>query len=206
MSKAADDLEAVREIATLLEPFAGPERERILRWVRERVGMPAGPAPGVPAPQSPLSELASGASEPLSQVPPAPDGGVLDIKSFIRSKNPRNETQLAATVAYYHQFVARGDDQKDAISAADVLEACRKAEWKRPSRAAQTMVNAYANGVFDKVGQGKYHLNAVGENLVAMVLPGSAESGSPKAQATAGRGRRGRKPVSRAKAKKGQRK
>ena len=79
--------------------------------------------------------------------PACPRSRVPDIKSFIESKNPRNETQLAATVAYYHQFMARGDDQKDAISAADVLDACRKADWKRPSRAAQTMINAYANGV-----------------------------------------------------------
>lgn len=34
--KIADDLEAVRVIAQALAPFTDPERDRILRWAKER--------------------------------------------------------------------------------------------------------------------------------------------------------------------------
>jgi hypothetical protein len=39
MTTKPDDLEAVRTIADTLEPFENPDRDRILRWVRERLGM-----------------------------------------------------------------------------------------------------------------------------------------------------------------------
>lgn len=34
-----DDLEAVRSVADTLQPFANDDRERIIRWAREKPGM-----------------------------------------------------------------------------------------------------------------------------------------------------------------------
>jgi hypothetical protein len=49
-------------------------------------------------------------------------------------------------------------------------------------------VNAYQDGVLDRGRTGHYKLNSVGENLVAMALPGTAEAGnSPKKKAANGR-------------------
>lgn len=168
MTKPPDDLEAVREIASTLEPFQAADRERIIRWARERLGM-AAPAASLQLP-GPLPASGSAAATP-GTTPPA-----TDIKSFIKAKNPKNDTQLAATVAYFYRFTAPEGERKDAISGPDLLEACRLADWKRPARAAQTMVNAFGAGVFDKAGTGSYRLNSVGENLVAMVLPGDGTS------------------------------
>jgi len=39
MSSKPDDLEAVRSIADTLQPFANDDRERIIRWAREKLGM-----------------------------------------------------------------------------------------------------------------------------------------------------------------------
>jgi len=47
-----DDLEAVRQIAAMLEPFPSSDRERILRWARERLDME--PAVQTPQPHIPI--------------------------------------------------------------------------------------------------------------------------------------------------------
>ena len=39
MQSKLDDLEAVRTIITALEPFDEPERERIIRWASEKLGI-----------------------------------------------------------------------------------------------------------------------------------------------------------------------
>jgi hypothetical protein len=67
------------------------------------------------------------------------------------------------------------------------------------------LVNAYQDGVLDRGRTGHYKLNSVGENLVAMALPGTAEAGkSPTKKAANGRRkgsgrkkgvRKGRKPM-----------
>src|SRR5690348_13591977 len=106
-----DDLDAVRQLATILEPFDDPARERIMRWVREKIGMQAPPsqpaAAPVPAP--------SGGSAVAATVTPTPGGRPQDIRSFVEAKNPKNETQLAATVAYYYQFLAPEGQRKESI-------------------------------------------------------------------------------------------
>ena len=166
MTKPIDDLEATRQVAALLEPFGPGDRERIIRWVREKLGMDAAPA-------APASALGPGSTvpQPAAGRSPAPIPSS-DLRAFVQSKGPKNDTQFAATIAYYHRFVAPEPNKKDAISPKDLMDACRVADWKRPSRPRQTMLNAFRAGVFDKSGHGNYKLNSVGENLVAMVLPG----------------------------------
>src|SRR3989449_11459428 len=158
-----DDLEAVRQIATTLESLQGSDRHPSLRWVRQNLGMAHQDNPPPSGPSG--ATLTSGSS------------ATPDIKGFIQNKSPKNDTQLAATVAYFYRFVAPEAERKEAITADDLLEACRKADRKRPARAAQTMVNAFGAGLFDKARKGAYRLNSVGEDLVAMGLSG--EGGPP---------------------------
>ena len=186
MTKPTDDFDAVRQIVEILEPLQAADRERVIRWAREKLGMTAPPAPGSPL-IVPLP--------PTSGAPTPAGGSPTDIKAFVKAKNPKNDTQLAATVAYFYRFVAPEDNRKEAINSTDLLEACRLADRKRPARAAQTMINAYKAGVFDKAASGRYKLNSVGENLVAMVLPGDGPS-APAADRTKG-GRRQRQSQSR---------
>jgi hypothetical protein len=178
-----DDLDATRQIASLLEPFPVPDRERIIRWAREKLGMSGGFQSGpASTPAGPLVTPASGTTPPPT-----------DLRHFVASRRPKNDTQFAAVVAYFHRFVAPEADRKEAISPQDLLDACRLADWKRPARPRQTMLNAFRSGVFDKSGHGSYKLNPVGENLVAMVLPGdgSVAASSPSPQ-TATRKKKGK--------------
>ncbi len=60
MSSKPDDLEAVRLLADTLQPFASEDRERIIRWAREKLGMVSASAsnttksvPSLEAPERP---------------------------------------------------------------------------------------------------------------------------------------------------------
>lgn len=167
MTKPVDDLEAVRQVADTLQTFTETERERIIRWALERLGMTT------------VAPVGSGV--PTSAGPTTPPGTpqASDIKSFVKAKDPKTDTHLAAVVAYYYRFVSP-DDKKESITKDDFVDACRKAERRRPPRPAQTLVNAFASGLLDKSGHGSYKINSVGENLVAMVLPGKPESPNKK--------------------------
>lgn len=182
MSKPTDDLEAVRSVIEALQGFDVKEQQRIFRWAAEKLGLPepfqAGAHPPIPADHM--------HQHPPAQHAPAPDraSGVQtqDIKSFVAVKNPRSDVQFAATVAYYFQFEAPAAEKKRAITKDDLQEACRKAGRERFVNPAQTLRNAHQLGLLDKGDEaGAFTINTVGENLVAMTLPGD---GARKKQTT----------------------
>jgi hypothetical protein len=164
MPHSADDLDAVRTIVKTLEGFEPKEQERILRWAREKLGLWVSSS----TQDKPISTLAvdqERSSLPSSRPP-------TDVKSFLNVKQPTSERQLAAAVAYYYRFEAPENQRKDAITKDDLLNACRMADWDRPKKAEQTLVNAQHAGLLDKGSErGTYVINSVGENLVAMTLP-----------------------------------
>lgn len=173
MTKPPDDFEAVRLVIEALEPFDTKERERIIRWAAEKLGMVTLPLASVGA--------ASLSVVQQSSAPSVPTGPTVskDIKSFVSQKNPRSDSQMAAVVAYFHHFEAPLAERKDSIGKEDLIDACRKAERTRPKRPEQVLVNTYHAGLLDRAGTaGQYRLNSVGENLVAMVLPEQAVSSS----------------------------
>ena len=172
MSSKSDDLEAVRIIVDTVSAFDATEQERILRWSREKLGLPTD-APGSAA----VNTQTSIASQP-------PTYGALasrsrdtaaDIKSFIAEKIPSSDNQFAAAVAYYYRFEAPEAARKETITADDLQEACRLASRSRIQKPAQTLINAHNGGLLDKAGdRGAYSISTVGENLVAMALPSGA--------------------------------
>ena len=94
MTQPTDDLEAVRVIAETLKPFNDDDRERIIRWAREKLGMGAGGGVVLP-PAGPGSKAPSG---------PPPPPAAKNIRTFIDEKHPKNDVQLAAVVAFYRCF------------------------------------------------------------------------------------------------------
>jgi hypothetical protein len=173
-TKTPDDLEAVRAIAAALTPFKQPDQERIIRWAKEKVGIPANTKPAETPP-------VVGSNPPAAHAVATPQHGVT-IKQFVEQKDPKSDNQVAAVVAYYHQFEASGAERKDTITADDLIEACRKANRKRINNPHQTLINAHHSGLLDKAGKGEYTINSVGENLVAMALPASADGSNPTAR------------------------
>src|SRR6266700_3321076 len=165
MASAPDDLQAVRTLVDTLTPFDAADQERILRWVREKLELPASQT-GL-APSKTIPETAGAALEPDRSV-----GSRRDIKSFLGEKNPSSDMQFAATVAYYFAFEAPPGERKDSITASDLQDACRQVGRHRLKRPIQTLHNAHASGLLDKAGErGAFKINTVGENLVAVTLP-----------------------------------
>jgi hypothetical protein len=173
MAGKIDDLEAVRLIVEALKDFDNADQERIIRWAREKVGLPAGSVAILPPGSGALR------GEDVRMPPVAGLVPNEDIRSFITAKNPQSDTHLAAAVAYYYRFKASADQQKENITADDLQNACRMADRGRLTNPGQTLINAHHTGLLNKAGRGSYSINAVGENLVAMALPDGGGSKKP---------------------------
>ena len=186
MADKLDDLEAVRTLVTTLEPFDTGQRERILRWAIEKLGLSSDKIQELQH-RKPTDEVGGDQAQRR--------GGQhsQDIKTFIAAKNPVRDVQFAATVAYFYRFEAPVSNRKEAIAAEDLQEACRMIGRKRLTNPGQTLRNAHSLGLLDKSeNPGVFSVNTVGENLVAMTLPSSP------GQATT---RKNKKPAKKAKQK-----
>ncbi|MGD0868039.1 MAG: hypothetical protein ABSB88_00700 [Bryobacteraceae bacterium] len=178
MTKPVDDLEAVRTVVEAVQGFKEDEQQRIFRWAAEKLGLksPFGAVAQHAAPASAAPVAAPAASHPTPPGTLAVNGQ--DIRSFVTAKNPRSDIQYAATVAYYYQFEAPQAERKKCIDKDDLQEATRKTGRERFKRPDQTLRNAHTLGLLDKGDEaGTFCINTVGENLVAMTLPG--DGGAP---------------------------
>lgn len=168
---AAEDFDAAKEVFETLKQIPKERQERILRWIAEGFGI-SSPISGS-GPLSPPDHSPTG-------VPRSPIGSALDIKAFVAAKAPRSDNHFAAVVAYYYRFEAPSDQRRDTIDAKTLQEATRLAGRKRLSKPSVTLNNAKKAGLVDAVGRGAFAVNSVGENLVAMALPGEG-SAPPRA-------------------------
>ena len=185
MTQQKDDLEAVRKVADALEGFDPNDQERIIRWAREKIGLSVAPVSPQWQPSSPPPSPGS-AQHPTSTAPPPT--GARDLKTFVAEKKPKNDVQFAATVAYYYRFEAPANLRKNEINGDDLQEACRLVGRERFKSPGQTVRNAHNLGLLDKGEEpGFFAINAVGENLVAVTLPGD---GSPAPRITRRKGKK----------------
>jgi hypothetical protein len=171
MTKPADKFEATRTVVETIKEFDPKEQEMIFRWAAETLGLPQPFSVATRGPVNTASTIAATPPQP-SIVPAAASGSAQDIQSFVASKRPRSDVQFAATVAYYYRFVAPEPEKKASITEKDLLDACRKVTRQRPKHPYMTLNNAFHAGLLDRPDKGSFSINAVGENLVAMTLPG----------------------------------
>lgn len=177
MAKTIDDLEAVRTVTTALGGFSPEDQERIIRWAREKLGLavPQANLSDTRTPQPSSTAVSQRASE--AAVPTQPSALAADLKTFVNGKRPKSDQQFAATVAYFYRFEAPPEQRKNEIDAAVLQDACRLAGRKRLTNALMTLNNAKNQGLLDSGSErGRFAINTVGENLVAMTLPGRPES------------------------------
>lgn len=166
------DFETASKISGLLRHVSKDRQQKILRWVAEDLDvLPAGG-------ESSTSGIAPSNVSRYSPTQQAPSR-TIDIKSFVAAKNPRSDMQFAAVVAYYYRFEAPPDESLESISPEVLQNAARLANRHRLTRPRQTLVNAKAQGYLDLVERGQYRINSVGENLVAMTLPGPEAPAAP---------------------------
>lgn len=163
--------EAMKE---MLQGREKAEQERILRWVSESLDLSISPS-------RPTREHTQHLSHPPMSQPnePAPSHstgtGLMakDIRSFVQEKQPKSDVQFVAVIAYYYQFIVPEVDRKAAITSDDLQTAARQAQYPVFKTPSITLNNAVQQGYVDRAARGAYRLNAVGENLVAMTLPGA---------------------------------
>lgn len=193
-------LEAAQKIVADLEGMTNEHRSLAVKFAMETLGIqvsasPPGSAPPIGHVTNPLPPAAPGTPNPRK-----------DIKSFTDFKAPKSDQQFTAVVAYFYQFEAPDGQKRDAIDATTMKEAARQAGRKQVKNWGITLDNAKRSGYLDKGERGEFKLNAVGENLVAITLPGisgsSAGNGSaPKKKP--GKSGKKNKAVTKSSAKKG---
>ncbi|HZP92021.1 MAG TPA: hypothetical protein VFB20_03950 [Burkholderiales bacterium] len=183
----ADDFDVGKAIFDQLKDLPPERQQRILRWVAEGLGTPSVPL---------AAALQSSAAAKPASSGQLGGSGATDIKSFIGVKAPKSDQQFAAAVAYFYRFEAPPAERRDSINGELLQEAARLAGRKRLTSPRATLNNAKAAGYLDGTSRGEFSINSVGENLVAMALPGGVETA-----ARAVKKNRARKPASKAKPK-----
>lgn len=181
------DFMAAEEIKAILHDRDIAEQTRIVRWVSESLGLSTTPSAASerPAPRPAAATLPQSADQPLDSQPQS----VNNFRSFYDARKPKNDVQFAAVAGYFYRFASPQAERKETILPKDLDEAGRLARGCGFKNPRVTLNNAVKLGYFDRAGDGAFKLNAVGENLVAMTLPGSAKG------ANSGRRRRPQKKV-----------
>lgn len=161
------DFMAAEEMKAILDGRDKTEQERIIRWVTESLGLVATSSalPGNLPAATPV------VSQTTAQHPHTSSPRSKDIKTFVNEKNPKNDVQFAAVVAYFYRFECPQADRKEVLVPKDLDDAGRLARGYSFTNSRTTLGNAVKLGYFDRAGNGSYKVNAVGENLVAMTLP-----------------------------------
>lgn len=168
MATETNDFEAAKAISEILSGMHKDRQERILRWVGESMGL------SQPPPARVLKKVGEAVEATSSRAGDLPSPGQrTDIKTFVGERSPKSDVQFVATVAYFHQFIAPDGEKKESITKDDLVDATRKAGWKRLELPGKTFDNAVQLGYVDRLGGGLFKLNAVGENLVAMTMGGN---------------------------------
>ncbi|MGA2410430.1 MAG: hypothetical protein ABSG46_08600 [Candidatus Binataceae bacterium] len=170
MSQDSDTEKVFDAAKTIVETLKGLDtthQERAIRFASESLGLG-------PALQTRGAEVASQTKAATDFQPLLVDRErVTDIKQFTTEKSPRSDQQFAAVVAYFYQFLAPESQKKDSIGVEELLQAARLAGRRRPNNASFILNNAKRAGYLDNPERGKFRLSTVGENLVAMTLPGT---------------------------------
>jgi hypothetical protein len=171
-------LDVALKIVTELQGMSPENQSLALQFAMQtlRLTLPATHPIAAPLPihsHAPQPHAAAGALEQPT-----------DIKSFTTAKAPQSDQQFTAVVAYYYQFEAKPSERKESIDAETMKEAARLAGRPQVERWAMTLTNAKNAGYLNPAGDGKFTLSSVGENLVAITLPGKVWGGKGNGAST----------------------
>ena len=173
---AKTPLDAAQKIVTELTGMTSEHQSLALKFAIETLGLQ------LPAALSPA------AAPPVHPPQPTPPHTATNadhstnIRSFTEMKAPKSDQQFTAVVAYFYQFESKPDERKEAIDADIMKEAARLAGRPQVARWNMTLTNAKNAGYLDAAGSGKFKLSSVGENLVAITLPGNGAPAGSKSK------------------------
>ena len=169
--------DAAKSIVETLKGLDKPSQALAMRFACETLGLQSAVLT-----QTPVAPVTA-ASPPASQPDIRGATHSTDIKQFTAAKAPKSDQQFTAVVAYFYRFEAPEAVRKDAIDANTLKEAARLAGRRQARNWVFTLNNAKNSGYLDAAGSGQYKINSVGENLVAMTLPGNGSQSPPKRKA-----------------------
>jgi hypothetical protein len=177
-SSAKSPLEAAQKIVVELTGMIPEQQALALKFATETLGLQL---PATMLPVATPSVLL-----PQQSIPQATTsaGHSPNIKSFTSIKAPKSDQQFAAVVAYFYQFESKAEERKDAIDSDTMKDAARLVGRPQVSQWIMTLNNAKNAGYLDTAGNGKFKLSSVGENLVAITLPGNGGLAASKANNT----------------------
>ena len=82
--------------------------------------------------------------------------------------------------AYYFRFEAGQSQRRETITSEALQEAARLCARPRFKHPVMTLTNAKNQGYLDSPVRGEFSINTIGENLVAMTLPGGERATNGK--------------------------
>jgi hypothetical protein len=172
-------LDAAQKIVSELAGMKADHQTLALRFAMETLGLHVSGAPVIAA--QGIQPATQAAQPALAAQPFGNTDHSTNIRSFTAMKAPKSDRQFTAVVAYFYQFEAKPEDRKETINSETMKEAARLAGWPQVARWSMTLTNAKNAGYLDAAGNGLFKLSSVGENLVAITLPGNdaAAKGNP---------------------------
>lgn len=175
-STTKSPLDAAQKIVLELTGMTPEQQTLALRFATETLGLQ------LPAALNPMAAPPVQPHQPAPQHAATSGGHSTDIKSFTAMKAPKSDQQFTAVVAYFYQFEAKPEDRKSTIDAEVMKDAARLAGRPQVERWNMTLTNAKNAGYLDMESHGKYKLSSVGENLVAITLPGNGPGQGTKSR------------------------
>jgi hypothetical protein len=169
------ELNAIKIIQEALEPLESGVRVRVLDYVFRVLG--------IRQEESQARPLATVSDQPhvndtLAVTPLARTGEPIDILSLKDEKQPTNNNQMVALVAFYLAHVSQ-DERRNYITDEDLRKYFIQGKFPIPGSPKQALVHAKNAGYLDPLEKGKYKLNSVGYNLVAHKMPASGTDHLP---------------------------
>jgi hypothetical protein len=163
-----DEFDILRNVVDQLKGLSKLDQERVIKWACEKLE--------ISEPITPMAPLVAPSVSTNVFVPQLMKDISTNVKSFVEEKAPQSDMHFAVVVTYFYRFIAA--EKKEAINSEDLQESTRLAGRARLAKPSKTLGNAVSAGLLDSAGRGLWKINTVGENLVAIVLPGDPRGNS----------------------------
>lgn len=171
-AESKSPLDAAQKIVAELQGMTSENQSLALQFAMQTLRLTPPIAHPAPAAGSAHAHI------PHAQIATSASGQPTDIKAFTAVKAPQSDQQFTAVVAYYYQFEAPLAQRRDSIDATIMKDAARLAGREQVKDWNMTLNNAMRAGYLDRAERGAFKLSAVGENLVAITLPGAVRGGA----------------------------
>lgn len=179
--EADKEIKAIADILGSLEGLDSSARERVFKYVIERLGLQVN-LPSSAVSGSTLIKTPDLEDEKVNFGSVSLNANGTDIRSLKEQKQPETAIQMAVLVAYYLQEVVSSEEKKDSIGVDDIQKYFKQAGFALPKIPVSALKNAKAAGYLESADRGTYKLNPVGYNLIAHGLPSKGGNGARNAK------------------------